>query len=1061
MPVVAAPLIGAAVSGTLTYAAGATFFGLVGIQAAMAVFATTFVLGLASNLITQAFAPDASIPSITGLDGTRSTMIRQSNTPQEVVYGTLKKGGTLVLAENTETNKYVHLVMVVAAHEVQAIDTVYINDHPVFVDDINVSTGAVESGRYDGKVWIHKHLGTDSQAVDANLEAEIASIDTNFRLRGFAYVYVKYETDRELFPQGAKLSVRIQGAKVYDPRTATTKYSTNPALLWRDYMLNTRYGRGEQSNRIDDTFVIAAANICDEFVDTLEVSHAVTALGTITNALQVSEAILKFQTGDRVEVASTGSMPTGVSAATPYYVVAYKERAVEVTDDYDAIALEFGLATSYANAEAGTVITISDAGTGSVTITKDGEPRYTAVGLFRLTAETTPAKILESILQSMAGHQIKPGQTWQVYAGAYRTPTIAYDQDDLVGSGFKVTPKQSRAERFNAVRGTYISPLNYDQPDTYPAITSSSFETADNNEQKFLNLDLPWTSRPAAAQRLAKIILGAHRRQASCSITVNATGLLSQPGDIIEFTYDRYGFSSKTFLITDWEFGSIESENPEDMPSLGVTLLLKEFDSAIYSFDPATDEELALPPNSSSLPNPFARPPAPTNLALASGTNELFVAADGTVVSRIKVTFDDTVDGFTRTYILKWKRSIDAEFQVEYIYSPNIGTVTHYLSPVEDGVAYDVEIDSINYLGVSSAVPAGITNYVVIGKTAPPDAPTEFAVARMADGTRRFTFALTNPPADVRVGGGFKLRWKLGTTSDWSAMTDLHSNLLTVSPFETNELAAGNYTFALKTIDSTGNESTTAVFTTATLGNPRLRNALLNQFEHPDWPGTATDCSIDTDSGYLVANSDGDWSDLEATWDDLQDSWGQILPNLSPIVYETLEIDLGSDVAFTPLVTVIGQGTQTITVKTGTDADGGVVGVYAAPAGQVTARYLQAKISMAHASEPIIESMTVIADGETVLEEFLDFDTSSETASWFSSVATGHFKVGSRDGALNVISSAKIIALQNVGASWTWELISKATTVNGHVAAEFKIYDNTGTLADALVDVELKGPAAS
>jgi hypothetical protein len=48
--------------------------------------------------------------------------------------------------------------------------------------------------------------------------------------------------------------------------------------------------------------------------------------------------------------------------------------------------------------------------------------------------------------------------------------------------------------------------------------------------------------------------------------------------------------------------------------------------------------------------------------------------------------------------------------------------------------------------------------------------------------------------------------------------------------------------------------------------------------------------------------------------------------------------------------------------------------------------------------------------------------------------------------------------LQNVGPGWSVELISKSEVVNGFPAAEFKIYDASDTLADAVIDVELKGP---
>jgi hypothetical protein len=62
-----------------------------------------------------------------------------------------------------------------------------------------------------------------------------------------------------------------------------------------------------------------------------------------------------FQTGDRVRVSSTTTLPAGLSAATTYYVIYLT-------------ANTFKLATSDANATAGTAIDITDTGTGTHSI---------------------------------------------------------------------------------------------------------------------------------------------------------------------------------------------------------------------------------------------------------------------------------------------------------------------------------------------------------------------------------------------------------------------------------------------------------------------------------------------------------------------------------------------------------------------------------------------------------------------------------------------------------------------------------------------------------------------
>lgn len=89
-------------------------------------------------------------------------------------------------------------------------------------------------------------------------------------------------------------------------------------------------------------------------------ADASTDVCTYTSTASVPSNIL---TGTRVRLTTTTTLPAGLATATDYYVI----RVSDTT---------FKLATSYANAIAGTAINITDAGTGTHTITWL-LPRYT------------------------------------------------------------------------------------------------------------------------------------------------------------------------------------------------------------------------------------------------------------------------------------------------------------------------------------------------------------------------------------------------------------------------------------------------------------------------------------------------------------------------------------------------------------------------------------------------------------------------------------------------------------------------------------------------------------
>ncbi len=1044
MPQAAPLIISAAVAAGQSAAVGFTIGALTVGQTALVIGGASLGLGLLSTSLSS----KPKSPGFTPVSDNRTELIRQAAAPRRIIYGEARLSGAMFIAEGDNGDGFTRIAVLLATHEVQEIGAVYLNDDPIYPTDIDAS-GNIISGKYAGKVRIKKHLGGDDQIADPDLVAEVAEANNNFRARGNAYLFIRFKYDREIFPLGMpKPSAEVKGKKFFDPRSGVEEWSLNPILAARDYLTNTRYGYSEKVSRIDDSTVIASANICDEFVNskntpTDNISHNVTSIDIARDAISLDSEICKFQTGDRVEVSSDGTLPGGITASTSYYTIIEKRRK---TDDVD---VEIKLAASYDDALAGIAVDITSAGSGNIKIIKTGESRYTCSGV--IIVERDPWDILTDLRTSFAGKIINTGGLWYIIAGSWQSPTISLGEDDLVSLP-EMQTRHSRRERFNTVKGLYISPLNYDQTNEYPAVSSSIYTSEDSVEPILFDYDLPFTTRSQTAQRLARIELNKHRREIFLKIRTNLSGFLVQAGDTVQFSYPRFGFVDKSFEVVEWGF---VVEEQEGSPIIIVEMGLRESDATVFDFDETTDEILVQPPPRSTLPNPFNTAP-PSNLLLSSGTNELFVGSDGTVVSGIRASWDAPVDAFVGSYELQYKKSSTTKYNS--IVLPSDAT-EHIIGAVEDGVAYDIRISATNTFGVPSSFIESL-NHIVIGKTEPPPTPTLFKVTRLADGTRRFEFSLTPLADDVRVGGGFKIRFKLGTETSWNAMTDLHEGLLTVSPFETNELSAGDYTFACKAVDSSGNESINALFIQATLGNPRLRSSLYQQIEHPTWLGVKTNCFADGD-GTLRATSTGTWDDLPASWDLLSGKWDTIVSQNTSITYETLEIDLGLELTFTPLASISVNGTPVIEVKVGSSTDGGVVGSWVDinTIGQVKDKqYVQYRVQVTDTVAPSIESMIIILDGEVNIEDFEDVNTAIENSPWFNRIAAGHFQVGSKEGAITSITRAGL-TLQNVGAGWTWEIINKNSLVNGLPAAEFKVYNNSASLADAIIDVELKGVA--
>ena len=230
-----------------------------GVGAFLVTAAVYVGVSLVTSWALSALAPKPSFGDATS----RGLLVNQKDaiSPHDFVYGEVRKGGTVTYYETTGAdNRYLHQIIVLAGHEVDAIGDIYVNDEVVTLD----ANGFVTSSPWNSKIRIKKHLGAADQSADADLVAESNQITSAFRGRNIAYIYVRHEYDQDVFANGLPLiTAVVRGKKVYDPRSDTTTYNNNAALIVRDYIAAS-YGLND--DQIDEVDFAAAANICDENV---------------------------------------------------------------------------------------------------------------------------------------------------------------------------------------------------------------------------------------------------------------------------------------------------------------------------------------------------------------------------------------------------------------------------------------------------------------------------------------------------------------------------------------------------------------------------------------------------------------------------------------------------------------------------------------------------------------------------------------------------------------------------------------------------------------------------
>jgi len=217
--------------------------------------------------------------------------------PRRIVLGRRRVGGVLAfygtssVTPGAANKEYLWYVIVIAGHQISDITDHWLDTERIADSNINGTTGEVTGGKFSGKAYIWRHLGTGAQTVDTTLDAALTDWTSDHRLRGCAYIVVRLQRDDSVF-NGAPQSVTslVDGALVYDQRKDSTnggsgthraenpstwEFSRNPFLLLQWYLTGgsvinddttrtIRYGLREPYSRVESAYIVAAANVCDE-----------------------------------------------------------------------------------------------------------------------------------------------------------------------------------------------------------------------------------------------------------------------------------------------------------------------------------------------------------------------------------------------------------------------------------------------------------------------------------------------------------------------------------------------------------------------------------------------------------------------------------------------------------------------------------------------------------------------------------------------------------------------------------------------------------------------------
>lgn len=719
--------------------------------------------------------------------------------PRELVMGRVRKGGAVFFKGSTGAyQKDLYLAIALAAHEIDAVERIYLNDVLVTLDGSgNVTdapysatstltgfgftgsgftatvpagyipgtiSGIVYSGAGDGysetaasvtvsgltatsdlvgtyinyqytqtdsHVKIVSHLGAAGQVVDSDLLANFpASWVSANTVQGVAYLLVKFTYSETAFPSGAaNVTAVIRGARLYDPRSATTVWSENPALMLRHVYQHAKFGKATIT-AAEDARIIAAANACD--------TSTVYTVGGVAQS------------------------------ARPLY------RA--------SIVLPFGTAAKSA---------------------------------------------FDDLSQAMGGSWAFAGGSLYLKAGVYTASVMSLTDADLAvvqrnGASesqqpISISVHKQRAQKFNTVKvKIWDQAQDYKQVSLSPLV-GAALLTRDGVEL-VQEVSFPAIGYAPQALHVAGVMMRDARDPLVVDLPFKLRAYPLELFDTVDLTLSRYGWTAKTFMI----LGRTWNANGS------LQLTLKETTATITQVDAGFAAQGFS--SNSNLPKPWIVG-AVGPLTVTSGTAELLRQADGTIQSRMRVSWPQVVDAAVLQA---------GKIEVQYLRSNSSAGWQTLVASGDDTTIATTEVQDNMYYLVRARCRTSLAvgdwcqqvQHHLIGKTANPSDPTGFAAVTSEAGIMLSWAVPTDTDyAETVIKSGAS--WAAGTV----IFTGSASNWLMARP------ATGAYSLWIKHVDSSGNQSANAVGLSFTYTSAHLITGLVQTTDLAD--NAATSVLID------------------------------------------------------------------------------------------------------------------------------------------------------------------------------------------------------------------------
>jgi hypothetical protein len=611
---------------------------------------------------------------------------RQAASFRQIIYGQQRVGGVMIYQSTTgSSHDQWNATIVLAGHEIDSIENLYLDGRQVFWQGSGVGWAVRNGVGFGGIADGANHTGPDGSQYNfggsghsglycevrygdqtdpagsnspgvatwtgspASVIGALTANDANWAedgegnypwVAGCAYLYLKIEYNTNLFPSFPEIRITVNGKNnIYDPRTSTTGFTTNWALVAADVITDPVFGLGDGT--VNQAQLIAAANVCDEQIE-------VAALSATSATYEAQYATnwhydTSMAPGDALSTMMSGAAGRLSRIGGEWYITPAYWQGASATWDENALL---------------------------------APPQW------------KPNRSVRDLFNRVSGTYTAPNFPWNVTGNLYDSNGF-YDGSIQNNFAFAFQPTNYPEYAADVLHGfssdqylTADGGIQHPKELSLPTVLSvtqaqrvAKINLLRNRQQGSgsFTMGLPsYRIQPCDVMQFTFPFMGWTEK------TLEVTG--------VGFTCDRVKSNS----------------GGEEALAIMLHVTVIESDSSVYEWNPSTDELTVydLPATPTQL---SGTPAPPTSMSLTSGAATALVALDGSVTPRVEVQWDTPADILTTQIQIQYQLVVGGTPQgwLNAGYADSSQTV-FYVTGVVAGQTYDFRIRSCRANGATS-----------------------------------------------------------------------------------------------------------------------------------------------------------------------------------------------------------------------------------------------------------------------------------------------------------------------------------------------------------------------